>query len=182
LEETAQTRQVIVFTHDERLPEAVRRLRIKSQVLSVTRRAKSIVEVRTGLNPVRANIEDALALVHTTDLPAPVLRRVVPGYCRAALEAALIQSVRRRLLASGRAHGAVDEVLAKGSKLTPLAALALFDDVEKGGDVMARLNKFGPWAGDAFRAVNEGAHKEYAGDLQQLINDTEKLTERVEAL
>jgi hypothetical protein len=111
-----------------------------------------------------------------------VLRRVVPGYCRAALEAALIQSVRRRLLASGRAHGEVDEVLAKGSKLTPLAALALFDDAGKGGDVLARLNKFGPWAGDTFKAVNEGAHKEYAGDLQMLINDTEKLTERFEAL
>ena len=46
-EETARTRQVIVFTHDERLPEAVRRLRIKSTILSVTRRPKSVVEVET---------------------------------------------------------------------------------------------------------------------------------------
>ena len=70
LEETARTRQVIVFTHDERLPEAVRRFGIKSTFLSVTRRPKSVVEVRTGLDPVRANIEDALALVHTTELPS----------------------------------------------------------------------------------------------------------------
>jgi len=41
LEETGRTRQVIVFTHDERLPEAVRRLVIKSTILSITRRPKS---------------------------------------------------------------------------------------------------------------------------------------------
>ena len=54
LEETALTRQVIVFTHDERLPEAVRRLGIQSRMLSVTRRPKSVVEVRTSLDPVQA--------------------------------------------------------------------------------------------------------------------------------
>jgi len=168
LEETALTRQVIVFTHDERLPEAVRRLGIKSQILSVTRRSKSVVEVRTSLDPVKANIEDAQALFHTSDLPGPVLRRIVPGYCRAALEAAFITVVRRRLLAAGRPYGEVDDVLAKGNKLTPLAALAFFDDQERGGEVMSRLNKYGGWAGDAFKQCNEGTHKEYAGDLQQL--------------
>jgi ABC-type Mn2+/Zn2+ transport system ATPase subunit len=182
LEETAATRQVIVFTHDERLPEAVRRLNIKSKVLMVTRRHKSVVEVRTSLDPVKANIEDALALFHTTDLPSTVLRRIVPGYCRAALEAAFIGVVRRRLLAAGRPYNDVDDVLKKGSKLTPLAALAFFDDRERGGDVMSRLNKYGGWAGDAFKQCNEGTHKEYAGDLQQLINHTGDLAERIQAL
>ena len=57
LEETARTRQVIVFTHDERLPEAVRRLAIKSTILSMTRRPKSVVEVRTcsGSRPGRTS-------------------------------------------------------------------------------------------------------------------------------
>jgi hypothetical protein len=182
LDETAKTRQVIVFTHDERLPDAIRRLGIKARVLSVTRRPKSVVEVRTSLNPVQANIEDALALVHTTDLPASVLRRIVPGYCRAALEASFIESIRTRLLTKGRPQDQVDEVLSKGSKLTPLAALAFFEDAEKGSEVMSRLNKYGGWAGDAFKNCNEGAHKEYGGDLMQLIRDTEKLTERVAAL
>ncbi|MEO8682766.1 MAG: hypothetical protein ABI665_27200, partial [Vicinamibacterales bacterium] len=182
LEETALTRQVIVFTHDERLPEAVRRLGIKSKVLMVTRRPKSVVEVRTSLDPVHANLEDARALAHTADLPNAVLRRIVPGYCRAALEAAFIEVIRRKQLAAGKAHGEVEETLAKGNKLTPLAALAFFDDPAKGGDVMARLNKYGGWAGDAFKQCNEGAHKEFAGDLQQLIRDTQSLTERVMAL
>ncbi|MFA5910375.1 MAG: AAA family ATPase [Vicinamibacterales bacterium] len=53
LEETALTRQVIVFTHDERLPEAVRRLGIESRNIMVTRRPNSVVEVRKSLDPVR---------------------------------------------------------------------------------------------------------------------------------
>jgi hypothetical protein len=77
-EETAKSRQVIVFTHDERLPEAVRRLGVESRMFMVTRRPGSVVEVRKSLDPVRAHIEDALALVDTTDLPNPVLRRTVP--------------------------------------------------------------------------------------------------------
>jgi hypothetical protein len=173
---------VIVFTHDERLSDAVRRLGIPSKILSVTRRPKSVVEVRTSLDPVKANIEDALALVHTTDLPGPVLRRIVPGFCRAALEASMIETIRKKLLNEGKSHDQVDEVLAKGGKLTPLAALAFFDDATRGSEVMTRLNKYGAWAGDAFKQCNEGAHKEYGGDLQQLIRDTEKLAERVAAL
>lgn len=179
LEDTARTRQVIVFTHDERLPEAVRRLAIKSTILSITRRPKSVVEVRTALDPVQAHIEDALALVHTTELPVSVLRRLVPGFCRSALEAAFITVVRRRRLAAGRSHSDVEEELKGAGKLTPLAALALFDDREKGSDVMNRLNKFGSWAGDVFRQCKDGAHDEVAGDLKLIIQDSEKLAGKI---
>jgi ABC-type Mn2+/Zn2+ transport system ATPase subunit len=75
LEDIARLRQVIVFTHDERLPEAIRRMDIKATILSITRRPKSVIEVRTALTPVRAHIEDALALVHTTELPRDILGR-----------------------------------------------------------------------------------------------------------
>jgi len=182
LEETARTRQVIVFTHDERLPEAVRRLGIESRMFMVTRRPGSVVEVRKSLDPVMAHLEDARALAYTADLPGPVLKRIVPGYCRAALEAAFISVVRRKMLAAGRSHTEVDESLAKAGTLTLLGALALFDDREKGSEVMARLNKFGGWAGDAFKGCKEGTHQEFAGDIQLLIKDTERLTERVQAL
>ena len=179
LEEIARIRQVIVFTHDERLPEAVRRMGIKATILSITRRPKSVIEVRTVLTPVRAHIENALALVHTTDLPRDILSRLVPGFCRAALEASFMQVVRRRRLAGGRPHAEVEEELASALKLTPLAALALFDDRQRGGDVMKRLNQFGPWAGDVFRQCKEGVHGGTSTDLNLLIKDAEKLTERV---
>ena len=58
---------------------------------------------------------------------------------------------------------------------TQLAALFFFDDKDKGGDVMSRLNQFGKWAGDLFKNCNEGTHKGFAGDLQGMIRDTERL-------
>lgn len=179
LEDTARTRQVIVFTHDERLPEAVRRLGIKSTILSITRRPKSVVEVRTALDPIRGHVEDALALVHTTELPGEVLRRLVPGFCRAALEASFISVVRGRRLAAGRLHSEVEEELNGVGKLTSLASLALFDDKDRGSDVMKRVNKIGPWAGDVFRQCKDGVHDAVAGDLQLMIRDTEKLADKI---
>lgn len=179
LEETARTRQVIVFTHDERLPEAARRLAIKSTILSITRRPKSVVEVRTALDPVLAHIADARALFHTSDLPNAVLRRLVPGFCRSALEASFMNVIRRRRLAAGRLHSEVEEELKGAERLTPLAAFALFDDRERGGDVMNRLNKWGSWAGDVFRQCKDGPHSEVEGDLQLMIKNTEKLANQI---
>jgi hypothetical protein len=63
-----------------------------------------------------------------------------------------------------------------------LAALALFDDAGRAGDVYGRLNGFGRWSASAFRAVNEGAHREYAGDLTRLIRDAHDLATRIRAL
>jgi hypothetical protein len=118
LADIARTRQVIVFTHDDRLPEAVRRLQIPATMLGVTRRTQSVVEVRAALDPVRAHIEDALALVHTTDLPRDVLQRLVPGFCRAALEASFIRIVRRKRLSAGSTHADVEEELQSSTART----------------------------------------------------------------
>jgi hypothetical protein len=117
------------------LPEAIRRMGITSTILSVTRRQKSVVEVRKALDPVQAHIEDAFALAQTADMPLPVDRRLVPGFCRAAVEAAFMRVVRRRRLAAGVPHADVEEELAASGKL---AALALFDDRDKGSDARGR--------------------------------------------
>src|SRR5262249_34361324 len=147
--------------------------------ISVTRRPQSVVELRTSLDPVRANIEDALALVHTTELPKDVLRRIVPGFCRAALEASFTHVIRRRGLAAGRTHADIEDDLTSAGKPARLAALAFYGDKDRGGDVMGRLNQFGAWAGDTFRACKEGAHEATSTDLSLLIKDTEKLAMRV---
>ncbi len=70
LHETASQRQVVVFTHDDRLPEAVRRLAIPATVIEVMRREGSAVELRTAKDPVSRYIEDAMALALTDGLPA----------------------------------------------------------------------------------------------------------------
>ena len=52
LEKAAADRQVIVFTHDNRLAEAIRQLRLPAAILEVSRRPGSVVQVRPCLDPV----------------------------------------------------------------------------------------------------------------------------------
>ena len=179
LADTAKTRQVIVFTHDDRLHEAVRRLSLPARVLKVLRRADSVVEVLEARDPVSGYLDDARALVKTPELPAGVRARVVPGHCRLALEAACTTAVRQRRLRAGARHVEVDELLGAHGKLYPLMALALFDDAEKTGEVLPRLHKVNPRAADAFKACNLGAHEAYDGDVEGLVRDTEKLADAV---
>jgi hypothetical protein len=179
LEETATTRQVVVFTHDERLPTAVRRLDIEATVVAVTRRTSSVVELREASHPVKAYLQDAFALINTKQLPEDVMRRVVPGFCRSAIEAACHESVRRKRLVAGVPHADVEEELGEAKTLNQIAALALFDDSARAGDVMGRLNKWGGWAGDAFKRSKESVHTSYSGDLRKLTKDVDDLCKKI---
>jgi hypothetical protein len=70
LEKAASDRQVIVFTHDNRLARAVRQLRLPAAILEVTRRPASDVEVRDCLDPVEQALRDAGALAADQSVPA----------------------------------------------------------------------------------------------------------------
>ena len=173
LDAVAAGRQVIVFTHDERLPEAVRRLGIDATVLEVTRRPQSVVEVRTALDPVERYLEDARALVRTEGIPREAVDRVVPGLCRHALEAGSVEAFRRRRLARGDKHSQVEDELRSATTLYMHLSLALFDDPSKGGDVLKKVNtKWGSKAGNAVVAANKGVHEVLDVDLKDLIRDT----------
>src|SRR5262249_5224672 len=110
-------RQVVVFTHDDRLPEAVRRLDIPAEDVDGPRRHDSVVEVRRALAPVGRYLEDALAVAGTAELPSSAAARVVPGLCRLALEAACMEAVRRRRLTRGEPYGDVDRLIGEADGL-----------------------------------------------------------------
>jgi recombinational DNA repair ATPase RecF len=159
LQKAAVARQVIVFTHDDRLAETVRRLAIPATVIEVTRRENSAVAVRRALDPVKRYVDEAVGIAKTQGLPAQAARRVIPGLCRLAVEAACMEAVRRRRLGKGENYAAVEELLTEASHgLTRLAALTLFDDPERGGDVLAALRKAEPRFPDTFQTLNRGAH------------------------
>ncbi len=86
-----------------------------------------------------------------------------------------MEAVRRRRLSSGQPHREVEEALDKAGKLTQLAALALHDDSDKGGEVLSRLNKANPQFADVFRACNEGAHGEERLPMVDLARGAERL-------
>ena len=182
LEYVARRRQVIVFTHDERLPEAMRRLQLNARVIEVIRTSGSVVRVRETRDPASRNIDDARALALTKDLPERPARRVIPVLCRQAIEAVSVDVYRRRRLAKGESHLAVETELEAAQKLFPRLALAFFDDADRAGDVLTRANTYGHWAGDVIQACNRGAHEPYAGDLRGLVNDAERLVEKIQLL
>src|SRR4030095_1398979 len=157
LEGASASRQVLVFTHDDRLSEAVRRLDTPAEIVEVTRRDSSVVELRRALDPVGRYLEDAFTVASTADLPSSAAARVVPGLCCLALEAACMEVVRRRRLTRGEPHAEVERTLTEAGRLTRLAALAVFDDVERVGDVLPHLDhEVGPGGAETLPPCQEG--------------------------
>ncbi|MGW7284221.1 hypothetical protein ACWGH4_01785 [Streptomyces sp. NPDC054847] len=59
----AEHRQVVVCTQDTRLPQALKHLRLPATVLTVDRRERSAVRVRSGDHPVKQALYDQTGLV-----------------------------------------------------------------------------------------------------------------------
>lgn len=174
--QAAATHQVIVLTHDDRLPEAVRRLGLQAHFLDVSRRDGSVVDVRRGDGPVETCLSDAIAVAKTPEMPDELKQKLVPGFCRSALEAACIEAVRRRWLARGDRHVDVDARLTDAPTLRHMVALVLFDAAgdERRVETSLRNSKV-PDAVGTFQACRGGAHGAFTGDAEALIAHTRKL-------
>jgi hypothetical protein len=182
LDSVARDRQVVVFTHDDRLPESVRRLEIDARVLGVTRRPGSRVEVHEELEPVARYLNDASVVARSERVPDEIVSQVVPGLCRSAIEAACVEAIRSRWLNAGVAHADIERRLADTKRTVVLAALALFDDADQGGAVMSRINTWGRGLGDAFMWAREGAHIGSSGQRPAAlahIDNTRRLAQRL---
>ncbi len=175
LSRAARDRQVIVLTHDTRLADAVRRLDIRATVIEVVRREQSVVELRRVHDPVQRYIDDAFAVAMTRDLPPEALR-VVPGFCRFALETAASLAVTRRMMRQGRSEAQRLDAVGRPTTLMMWLALALLDDAGRSGDVIAFLEREHPWAVDAVKECNRGAHSgRVPADVVGFIRSVEKL-------
>lgn len=181
LARAGETRQVVVFTHDERLPEAVRRLAIPARVLRVSRRASSQVQVDVAKDPTEALLDDARQVVKGETVPADVAAQVVPGICRTAVEATLNEIVRRRLLASGTGHAEVEELIAGAKRLWERLSLAAKGEVVPDADIQGwARNKLNRQSVDLLFELNRGAHSNVSGlSVPDLPADTRKLVRRI---
>jgi energy-coupling factor transporter ATP-binding protein EcfA2 len=179
LARAAKERQVVVLTHDTRLADAMGALDIAATVIEVVRREQSIVELRRIQDPVQRYIDDAFAVAMSRDVPAEALR-VIPGFCRLALEAASSLAATRRLLREGKSYAEVEAILAKPTTVSMWLALALLHDPERSGDVTAFLLKHHPWAVDAVKECNRGTHSgKLYGDAKDFIRSIEQLTRKI---
>jgi ABC-type Mn2+/Zn2+ transport system ATPase subunit len=179
LARAARARQVVVLTHDTRLADAMRALDIAATVVEVVRREQSVVELRRIQDPVQRYIDDAFAVAMSKDVPVEALR-VIPGFCRLALEAASSLAATRRLLHQGKTYAEAEAILATPTTLNMWLALALLHDPERAGDVTAFLVKQYPWAVDAVKECNRGTHSgKWYGDVKEFIRSVEQLTRKM---
>lgn len=157
LASVAKTRQVVVFTHDARLPEAVERLRLPARVVGVHRRARSEVEAREDTQTSSRHFDDAFAVMkNEREVGRNVAAELVPAFCRDGIEAACRRRVQRERIGRGELHEEVARALGEVTGTQQLMALALFDDGAKGSEVYARVRKGGGQGGAGVAQGGEG--------------------------
>jgi hypothetical protein len=184
LNKVAKDRQIIVFTHDNRLAAAIRDLSIPSTVLEATRQPGSNVTIRECIDASKQALKDASSLSKDPDIPREVAERVIPGLCRTAAEAAFVDAYWRAQLRSGHSRGEIEESLEGNGKklnLRAVAALVLFRNTAEAGNVQDRINRqWGPSYASTYRNLNKGAHEGYHGDLVGLIDATRAFVSKIE--
>jgi ABC-type branched-subunit amino acid transport system ATPase component len=131
LSELARERQVIVFSHDDRLADVVRRTTDNGQILEVVRETDSRVSVRRVRKPALRYLDDVRALLKDEkNIPDTVIDRVVPGMCRRAIEAAARQRYYRERITAGADRVDVERTWSDITSTTKRVSLALFGDAD----------------------------------------------------
>ncbi|APE36601.1 hypothetical protein BOX37_24750 [Nocardia mangyaensis] len=175
LAEVARSRQVVVFTHDERLAEAVRRMQLDATVLEVQRRDRSVVEVRVTGDPVRRYLDDARSLLRTPQLPPAIADELVATCCRSAIEAAGLAKARRHLLGLGLDHAEVERRVRNAHTTRAMITLAIMGAGARVDDLNKHLSTVGGrWLVGVLRDATAGAHVPIDRPMRELISDTER--------
>ncbi|WP_037801959.1 AAA family ATPase, partial [Streptomyces resistomycificus] len=176
LDACAKDRQVVVFTHDTRLQQAIVHLGIKATVLRITRQTDSVVGVETLTDPVEQALAEARAISLDPNLPQDVADHVLPAMCRVAVEAACLATARRRLRDEhGLGLRAVEERVATLDRTKTYVSLALLGDERRHSrETVERLCP-GGWT--LVEAFNSGAHASLP-----TVDDRKDLVRRTKAL
>lgn len=128
LEELAKDRQVIVFSHDDRLPTAIRNASIPAELLSVRRSAGSVVTVTTNTTPAARYVDDAIALIKDDGVSDQVKKRALPGLYRLAVESAAKQVYFSKQARLGVAPETSESTWSEHLRTKPRVALAIHGD------------------------------------------------------
>ncbi|WP_329026214.1 AAA family ATPase [Streptomyces sp. NBC_01423] len=182
LHELGEHRQVVVFTHDTRLQRAFTSQDLPVTVFEVERAKSSKVKVKPVTDPVRQALDDARALASTSDLPTAARTHVLPSLCRIALENAFLEATWIRHHRSGAPEHSLQAAVGEADKLLKVAALALFGDAGRTGDVYRELRTLcGPRAVELLKQCQNGAHAAGAQiiDPHRFVDDIETMAQKV---
>lgn len=154
LTDIAAERQVIVFTHDDRLPAAIRRSGAPARLIEVTRSANSVVTVDESSNPANRALDDATAIAYDEGVPDDIKKRSVPQLCRDALELTAWDVYSSRALTDGVSRSEAEAAWEAAKKTRARLTLAL------GGGDTAVESWLGNWSArkKALWVVTKGIH------------------------
>ncbi|MFY1696718.1 AAA family ATPase [Solwaraspora sp. WMMA2101] len=178
LREVALTRQVVVFTHDDRLPEALRRLDVEADIREVTRREGSIVEIRRACDPADRYLDDARAVV-VADIPDEAKDLLVAGFCRSAIEAVSMDRYRTEQHRAGTPYQAIQQALGDAHGVKEVLSLGLFNRIVPRPELFTRLDRdYGRDASRTVQAVARAVHGCPSGmSTRQMLRHTTALVE-----
>lgn len=169
LHRLAGDRQVVVFTHDERLLKSLRHLDLPFTAYRLARGERSVVTAERVSDPVEQHLKDADALAREADLPLDLLAVAVSGYCRDAIEEAANEVSRRRLWTDGRSVADVEAAIEGASTTWARLGLALLGDHRtKAKKLNKALAELGADDELVARCV-EGVHAPGPADLPGLL-------------
>lgn len=158
LTQLATHRQVIVLTHDDRLPAAIRVSRTEARIIEVIREPNSTVHVAESSDPANRLLDDAFAIATDDAVPDDIKARAIPRLCREALEITAKDVFASRALSQGRSRDDVEAEWETARKVYPRLALALTLD---SGDQQAvdRWVNGGPARKVTMAVVNKAVHQ-----------------------
>ena len=155
LTKLADNRQVIVFTHDDRLPSAIRRSQAPARIVEGMRGTNSTVAVTESSRPATRMLEDAFAIAADGAVPDAIKRAAVPMLCREALESIAWDVYSARLLAQGHSHADFEEIWEKATSTKKRLGLAVNPDDESAAE---KWLSGGSARRAALKAAAKGAH------------------------
>jgi hypothetical protein len=163
----AENRQVIVFTHDDRLPSAIRMSRSPARIVELVRGANSVVTVTESTRPGDRLLEDAFAIAADEAVPDDIKKKAVPLLCREALEVTAWDVFSSRQFTAGNFRTELEDIWNGATTTRQRVALA----VDPTNDVAIDKWLAGGSARKAAMAVaTKGAHagvQDYLGAVKQ---------------
>lgn len=166
LVELAKTRQVIVFSHDDRLPAAIRNRSVPAQLLDVTREAESVVTIKANDLPAHRYIDDAEAVILDSGLDDIIKSKAAPGLFRMAVEAAAQHRFFTDRAKIGAHHDESETTWSAANTTQKRVALAISTDVTAWKSQRSHRNS-------TMRICTHGAHHGAPLDIVAL-NDLRK--------
>ena len=168
-----RTGRSVVFTHDDRLPAAIRRSRAPARIIEVTRGANSAVTVTESSRPAKRILDDAFAIAADEAVPDAVKNAAIPVLCREALEAASWDLYSSKALTKGHSRADIEDAWEAAATTPKRLALALDPDDSTAVDKWLA-------AGSARRVtmavIRKGAHGGDVEDYKFVVNQARLAT------